>query len=184
MRAVAVPGLFVLLVACASSDSREPTSSSGGALSDDVADRPATDPTSVPVARGPTRAAAEEAAEIPQPVAEPTVAPAQRPAARIAIQITSIDAQHGEDGRGSVVPASDAIAIDLIREDGFGGRALDPVLHVGQLRFTRYEHPAPDRMRFVVADRAVLPESATVTLQWGDDRSSRVVVARAVQVPR
>ena len=125
-------------------------------------------------ARGPTRAQIEEVAQIAQP--EPSAVAVQRQPRRMSdvrLEIADARAQRGEDGRGRVVPATDPVYVDLVRADGFPGRAQDPELHIGQLRFTRYSHPAPDRMRFVVADRALLESSTDIALQWGTDRASR-----------
>ncbi len=55
------------------------------------------------------------------------------------------------------------------------GRALDPVLTVGEVRLTRYDHPAPGVLRFH-ADGRPLDANAPIFLQWGDDPASRTVV--------
>jgi len=88
-----------------------------------------------------------------------------------------------EDGRGGRVAPERPVAIDLRRPAGWPGRALDPVLHVGPLRFRDYAHAGPEVLRFV-ADAAALPEGAEVAVWWGDDRESRIVVAGALEVPR
>ncbi len=175
--AVRTAGSFfvsIVLAACAG----------GGANDERGSARARLEPTeAVANERGPTRAAAErelrEERGEPEP---PPPAPMVRRVAVTGLDVVPLDAPEGEDGRGAMVPATDAVALDVVAPDGFPGRALDPVLYVGQLRFTRYSHPTPDRMRFVVADRAVLPEGAEVALQWGDDRESRVVVTPSLEV--
>ena len=89
-----------------------------------------------------------------------------------------------EDGHGHTVTApADPHALDL-HADGWPGRALDPVLHVGDLRFHRYSFPAREVMRFVVDDVGRLPVGAEAWLQWGDDEASRIVLTRSLEVPR
>ena len=157
-----VLGLFVTLLACTG----EPT---------DTATRAplrSNDETSVISTRGPTRAQTEEVADIAPP--EPpqvSVQRAPRAMTDIRVEILDADAQSGEDGRGRIVPASDPVYVDLVRPGGFPGRARDPELHAGQLRFSRYSHPAPDRLRFVVKDRALLT-GAPLALQYEADPAS------------
>jgi hypothetical protein len=106
-----------------------------------------------------------------------------RPVVR-GLEVVPVEVTEAEDGRGAVVPAVRPVALDVIA-DGWPGRALDPVLLVGdELRFRRYRHPAPGVLRFVAADVATLPAGATVAVQWGDDAASRLVVADALEVPR
>lgn len=78
---------------------------------------------------------------------------------------------------------ADRVAIDLHAES-WPGRALDPVLTIGQLRLTEYEHPSKEVLRFVVPDASQLVAGAEVVLQYGDDDSSRVVVTQSLEVPR
>jgi hypothetical protein len=100
------------------------------------------------------------------------------------LEVTAVDQAEGEDGHGQIVPARRAVALDVIA-DAWPGRALDPVLHVGQgLVFRRYGHPGPGVLRFVAADADALPAGAPVYLQWGDDDGSRVEVSAALEVPR
>ena len=94
----------------------------------------------------------------------------------------AIDATVGEDGHGETVPAVASIAFDLDARQ-FPARAVDPVLHVGELHFVAYTHPAPGVLRFVAADRSALPEGAEVVVQYGDDAATRRVVAPALELP-
>jgi len=123
---------------------------------------------------GPTRLAQEGQ--------QPAPAPAPRRIEGARLEVSPIEAEQGEDGRGSLVPAVRPVALDLRSEEGWPGRALDPVLHVGQLRLTHYQHPAPDVLRFVVADGALLPAGAEVFLQYGDDVASRVVLTDSLEI--
>lgn len=70
------------------------------------------------------------------------------------------------DGAGGTVQSGDVVAVDLL--GAFGGRALDPVLHLGQARFPGYEHPAPGVLRFRIADRAWLADRPA-RLVYGDE---------------
>lgn len=100
------------------------------------------------------------------------------------LEITAITATEAEDGRGGRVVAPRAPrALDL-HAPSWPGRALDPVLRVGELRFHHYSFPAKGVMRFVVDDAARLRDGDEVSLQWGDDPSTRVVLTRSLEVPR
>lgn len=98
-----------------------------------------------------------------------------------AVAIVAIDVAEAEDGRGAVVAARDAVAID-VTATRWPVRALDPVLHVGQVRLRRYRHVSPYVLRFIIADRAVLPAGVPVFVQYGDDVQSRIDVAPALDV--
>ena len=78
--------------------------------------------------------------------------------------------------------AGSPIAFDLDASE-IPPQSADPVLLVGELRFTRYTHPALGVLRFVAADRASLPEGAEVAVQMGDDEATRRVVAPALELP-
>jgi len=100
------------------------------------------------------------------------------------LEITAITAVEAEDGRGGRVTAPLAArALDL-HATSWPGRALDPVLHVGELRFRHYTFPAKGVLRFVVDDVARLRDGDEVSLLWGDDAGSRVVVTPSLEVPR
>lgn len=87
-----------------------------------------------------------------------------------------------EDGAGHTATSERAIAIDL-DASRFPPRALDPVLTVGTLRFVHYRHPRVGTLRFVVASHELLVDGAEVSVQYGDDASSRVVLTEALAVP-
>lgn len=195
MRVLVGTCLLVLALAAGCADDRTSESFSG-----EQSTRPleATDPTSTSAADDlPEPTAPAVAGDAPQPIAplagpsratveepQPVARPAVRRVARVAIELTPATGEpRGEDGRGNVVDARDAIAIEIVSPEPMPVRALDPVLRIGQLRFTRYTHPSPYRLRYVAADRAMLPEGEEATLQWGDDVGSRVVVTRSLVVP-
>lgn len=120
------------------------------------------------------------------PAAAPAPATASAPAAvrRVAptgIALVPLAPRLAEDGAGGRVAAERPVAIDVTAES-WPGRARDPVLEVGPLRFREYEFPAPGVIRFVAADRGLLPAGAEVAVQWGDDAASRVVVTRSLAV--
>lgn len=115
---------------------------------------------------------------------DPSVEPAAGRVVRPRLEITAITAAEAEDGDGRrVVTPPAPRALDLHAES-WPGRALDPVLHVGELRFRRYTFPTKGVMRFVVDDVARLRDGDEVSLQWGEDASTRVVVTRSLEVPR
>jgi hypothetical protein len=139
---------------------------------------------------GSTRASREasEASEVSEvsAAADGPLAPEVAPRAEVPrpiLALVDVDAREAEDGRGETVAASRPVAIDLDARR-FPPRALDPTLHVGELRFLRYAHPRPGVLRFVVADRALLPAGAEVAVQYGDDPDSRVLVTSSLEVPQ
>ena len=92
------------------------------------------------------------------------------------------DVEEAEDGHGSTVPAVRAVAFDLdARLVPVASR--DPVLHVGELVLSRYDHPRPGILRFVLADREAVTEGSVVTVQYGDDASTRVIVIPFLDLP-
>lgn len=115
---------------------------------------------------------------------DPSGEPAAGRLTKPRLEITAITAAEAEDGGGRrVVTPTAPRALDLHAES-WPGRALDPVLRVGELRFRHYTFPAKGVMRFVVDDVARLRDGDEVSLQWGDDATSRVVVTRSLEVPR
>jgi hypothetical protein len=118
------------------------------------------------------------------PAATPPVAkamPRQPPVHGFAIE--KIDAKRAEDGTGALVEATDPRAL-VVSADHWPGRALDPVLHIGQLHFHKYEFPSKGALRYVVADAALLTPGVEVAIQYGNDTSSRVVITPSLEVTR
>lgn len=92
------------------------------------------------------------------------------------------DVTEAEDGHGATVPAVRAVAFDLdARLVPVTSR--DPELHIGELVLQRYESPMPGILRFVLADRDEITEGMVVTVQYGDDESTRVTVIPALDLP-
>lgn len=100
------------------------------------------------------------------------------------LKVHKIAAPVAEDGNGHRVTApADPRALDLIAPS-WPGRALDPVLHIGDLHFHQYRFESREIMRYVVDDAARLPAGAEVWLQWGNDESSRIVITPSLEVAR
>lgn len=72
----------------------------------------------------------------------------------------------GEDGRGGLVESQRTVAVD-IRAPIWPGRAMDPVFEVEGFVFTRYEHPSPDVLRFIISDVGLLPAGGTGVVRYG-----------------
>ena len=110
--------------------------------------------------------------------AEPVMQPST-PTTRPLITVSRIGAGDAEDGSGNVVSQAQRIAVDLDAR-AFPPRALDPVLHVGTLRFVHYSHPRPGVLRFAVDAAARLALGAELAVQYGDDVASRRVVLQTI----
>jgi len=65
---------------------------------------------------------------------------------------------------------------------GWGGRALDPVLVIGERRFTEYDYPAPGVIRYTLPERSIIEEGAA-RVQWAEDDTVDVsaVIQKALQ---
>ncbi|HJL01887.1 MAG TPA: hypothetical protein RMH85_24015 [Polyangiaceae bacterium LLY-WYZ-15_(1-7)] len=151
MRAAFPLAVLLVAAACATSDEATPAPSTPS---------------------GPTRAELEAV----DPATDPEPAPMPRALTDATLRLSAIDADEGEDGRGALVAAPDPIALDVERDAGWPGRAEDPSLHVGGLRFERYAFPAVTTLRFVAADQGALPMDAPVELHWGDDADATVAL--------
>lgn len=137
---------------------------------------PASDVSAPPVAPAAPVAPAEPVAPVePRP-------PALRRASTHGLRLAPVSASQGEDGRGNVVPATRAFALDAVA-DAWPVRALDPVLYVGELHFHQYTFTSPGVLRFIVADVGALPSGAQVFVQYGSDDGSRVVLERSLRMP-
>jgi hypothetical protein len=134
----------------------------------------------VPVA---TAAAASEAEPVDPPDEEPAAPAMPKAAVVTGITVTRVEVAKAEDGRGRLVDAVDPVAIEIVAE-AWPVRALDPVLRIGDLVFQSYTFPRVNVLRYVAADAAALPTDAEVTVQYGDDAESRVVVAERLEAPR
>ncbi len=126
--------------------------------------------------------AAAQAALVRAELPPPSPAGAGKLAPRL--EISAIAVPKAEDGRGAEVLAPVAPRALDVHAPTWPGRALDPVLQVGELRFHHYTFPAKGVMRFVVDDVARLRDGDEASLRWGDDEASRVVLTRSLEVPR
>ncbi len=131
-----------------------------------------------PTAGGTERATQEPA----RPRAAPPPAQPRQPAV-FDLALSKVDVPRAENGAGQLVAAVNPVAID-VRADAWPGRALDPVLTVGQLELHHYSHPDKHTLRFVIADAAALAPGAEVAVQYGNDTSSRVIVTTSLEVTR
>lgn len=92
----------------------------------------------------------------------------------VSLTVASTSAKEGEDGRGRSHKAKDPRALLVKADAGWPARALDPVLHVGDLHFHHYEHVDRTTLRFVVDDVTRLRVGAQVFVQYGSDERTRV----------
>ena len=116
-------------------------------------------------------------------VEEPKAPAMERRAVVTKVEVVGADDERAEDGRGETIAAARPVAIEITAE-AWPVRALDPVLHVGDLELRHYTFPRLNVLRFVVADRALLPVGAAAWIQYGDDTASRIEVAGSLEVPR
>ncbi len=92
--------------------------------------------------------------------------------ARPLVTLTLVTDLEAEDGAGGVAHAAQALAFELDARS-VPPRALDPVLHVGELRARRYAHPRPGVLRFVLATAALPTDGVAVFVQYGEDETTR-----------
>lgn len=90
------------------------------------------------------------------------------------LTVDATTATEGEDGTGRLHTAKDPHALVLKSDAGWPARALDPVLHIGDLHFHAYEHVDRTTIRFVVDDVARLRPGVEVFVRYGTDESTRV----------
>jgi len=133
----------------------------------------------IPIAASQTAPAADQPAEPDEPAAPPM----RKAAVVIGVEVLPVEVAQAEDGHGQLVDAVAPVAIEIAAE-AWPVRALDPVLRIGELQFRKYTFPRINVLRYVVADRGILPDDAEVTVQYGDDVASRVVVSERLEVPR
>jgi len=115
------------------------------------------------------------------PGGQDTMPPMLKKASVLSLAVVEIEADRGEDGEGNTVEAANPVAIEITAE-AWPVRALDPVLHVGDLTFSHYTFPRLNVLRYVVADREILPAGAEAFVQYGADPDSRVTVAESLEV--
>ncbi len=88
--------------------------------------------------------------------------------------VRPIDAERGEDGHGRTLKAPAPHALVLESDAGWLVRAVDPVLHIGDLRFHSYEHTGRRTLQFVVDRVSRLTPGESVYVQYGEDERSRI----------
>ncbi|MFT7518775.1 MAG: hypothetical protein ACI9MC_000907 [Kiritimatiellia bacterium] len=91
------------------------------------------------------------------------------------VRISPAPAQLAEDGRGHQIASKNPVTVE-IETDGWPGRAMEPALHVNDLRFYVYTHSSPTTLRFVVADASLLPEYADASVIYGEYEHARFVL--------
>lgn len=156
--------LVLLALACGgpSSAGQERATSGDEATDEGSADERVVDPAAVAA----VRAGADD--EVPRLVLRPMEEVAE-----------------AEDGEGHLVGASHAVAFELdARLVPTRSGDADPLrLRVGDLVLHRMEIARPGILRFILADRDRVPEGAAVSIQYGDDESTRVLVDPVLHIP-
>jgi len=98
------------------------------------------------------------------------------------IHLSSADCSEAEDGRGNLIQPTDCVRLTA-RANTWPARALDPVLHIGQLRFHQYTYGEPGELIFFT-DRALLPASSAAAIHYGDDPNERYELRNRLEVAR
>ncbi len=93
------------------------------------------------------------------------------------LAVRPIAVERGEDGQGRTLKAAAPHALVLESASGWPVRALDPVLHIGDLHFHSYEHTGRRTLQFVVDKVSRLKPGESVFVQYGDDERTRVRLA-------
>jgi len=65
-------------------------------------------------------------------------------------------------------------ALVLDSDAGWLVRAVDPVLHIGDMHFHSYEHTGRRTLQFVVDKVSRLKPGAAVYVQYGEEERSRI----------
>lgn len=90
------------------------------------------------------------------------------------LSVRPIDVEHGEDGRGRALKAAAPHALVLESDAGWLVRAVDPVLHIGDLHFHSYEHTGRKTLQFVVDKVSRLKPGEAVYVQYGEEERTRI----------
>lgn len=129
---------------------------------------------SQPVSQAPTPTPTPPPSPPLTPSLSPTLPPAAAQVRRVQVQPSDLQVSRLPDGR---------IAIDVKSPTGWPGRGQDPVLYIGNTAARDYAFPAPRVIRFVV-DAASMHDGDPVSLQYGNDRRSRIQVTDSLSVPK
>jgi len=98
----------------------------------------------------------------------------------LSLKVISAKVDRAEDGFGNTVNVGrDPVAIE-IAANHWPVRALDPVLSVGRLQFQNYTFSKMNVLRYLLADRSLIEENAKISVQYGDDKKSLVIVAHTL----
>ena len=90
------------------------------------------------------------------------------------LSVSPIDVEHGEDGSGRRLKAAAPHALVLESDAGWLVRAVDPVLHIGDLHFHNYEHTGRRTLQFVVDKVSRLKPGEAVYVQYGEEERTRI----------
>jgi len=120
------------------------------------------DSTSVENGEPPSIAAPTPAARTQTPPASPEPEKAVEN-----VRIVRIGPALAEDGLGKRLQSQDAVLID-IETSGWPGQAMDPVLIVGERRFTAYTHVSPTLLRYTAERHEYLPEGTSAVVRYGN----------------
>ena len=108
--------------------------------------------------------------------AEQVSSPLERALSGVVLHVRPIATAEAEDGLGGVSRTESPVALDLERSGGWPGRAGDPILSIGALRYTRYSYPTPTTLRYIAQDPGPFEPNVTpISLQFGEDVGSRIV---------
>ena len=119
-------------------------------------------------------------ADSPDPVQPPTPV-AQQPTVRaqppleVQARLEWVGEALAEDGTGGKRLSGQAVHVNIERE-GWPGRAMEPVLLVGQLRFNSYSHVSPTVLRYVVDGPDLLPQGAEASVRYGSHDVARFML--------
>ena len=91
------------------------------------------------------------------------------------VRIAVMESALAEDGRGGQRMSPNAVAIE-IETEGWPGRAMDPVLRVGEYQFTAYTHVSPTVLRYVVDGPELLPAGAEAVVHFGRQEVARFLL--------
>lgn len=140
-----------------------------------------TSPSSAPTSAAIEPALGPTAPSAPGQTDSPTTRPA-RPMNAVPYALTELAGTvAAEDGRGNVLQVEHALAVDLSTKH-FAPRSLDPVLVIGQLRYTHYRYPRIGVLRFVIARTPDLRSGETLAVQYASS-SDRVVLTPRLALP-
>ena len=110
---------------------------------------PTTDASQEPLRGAPPSADSEE----PEHAASPSVDHLPEPEIEArTIHLSNADCDEAEDGQGNLIQPQDCVRLTA-RANTWPARALDPVLHLGQLHFHRYTYGEPGELSSLPTER-------------------------------